>query len=315
MDRSKGTWAPFVPPGRKPLQPLPVSAAAVVAAAAAAPAASMEAAPDACATAPPPLSRAGPAAGGGAARPSFLAPPRAAAPQPAGASSAGQADASELFFSVGYCKRNDQKKRKNKTFLVRGSCVPANAAVTGCLRSCSPPLPQDGVVQIRGTTVTLFSSEGKKVTACMVKAGLGGLGDGSELCLGNWDVEVAGSIQPAAYYSGSAFLANAARALPAATAAPAAAPAAAAFKRVGSAAAPSGAAGPSMRGPPAPLHDPDSAEALVLCRANDPRFAPLDLPPARTAVVVDPYLSRRLRPHQREGLRFLWEATSGESSF
>jgi len=48
----------------------------------------------------------------------------------------------------------------------------------------------------------------------------------------------------------------------------------------------------------------------VLCTAADPRLLALKAV-SRTAVVVDPYLSRRLRPHQREGVAFLWEAVSG----
>ncbi|CAL8098883.1 unnamed protein product [Orchesella dallaii] len=62
------------------------------------------------------------------------------------------------------------------------------------------------------------------------------------------------------------------------------------------------------------LHDPDEPGALVL-------YEPPELPPGKISdtklenqevhVVVDPVLSKVLRPHQREGVKFLWECVSG----
>ena len=79
-------------------------------------------------------------------------------------------------------------------------------------------------MQVSGSTVTLFSSDGKKVTSAAVKGQLGGasrrvevahwlsrrcslpaIGDGAELCVGNWDVEVAQPLAREAYYNGTAF--------------------------------------------------------------------------------------------------------------
>jgi SNF2 family DNA or RNA helicase len=62
--------------------------------------------------------------------------------------------------------------------------------------------------------------------------------------------------------------------------------------------------------PAQPLHDPSAPNALVLSVAADARFKP---PAARAAVavVVDPALSARLRPHQREGVSFLYECVMG----
>jgi SNF2 family DNA or RNA helicase len=59
--------------------------------------------------------------------------------------------------------------------------------------------------------------------------------------------------------------------------------------------------------PAAPLHDPSAPGALVLSAAGDARFRP----PSAAAVVLDPLLSARLRPHQREGVVFLYEAVMG----
>ncbi|ODM96784.1 DNA repair and recombination protein RAD54-like [Orchesella cincta] len=62
------------------------------------------------------------------------------------------------------------------------------------------------------------------------------------------------------------------------------------------------------------LHDPDEPGALVL-------YEPPELPSGTISetqldsqevhVVVDPVLSKVLRPHQREGVKFLWECVSG----
>jgi DNA repair and recombination protein RAD54B len=62
--------------------------------------------------------------------------------------------------------------------------------------------------------------------------------------------------------------------------------------------------------PPAakPRHDPTAANALVLKRPDRDhlrRFNTRGMPVVD--VVVDPYLSKHLRPHQREGVAFLYE--------
>ncbi len=62
--------------------------------------------------------------------------------------------------------------------------------------------------------------------------------------------------------------------------------------------------------PAQPLHDPTAPNALVLSAAADARLPP----PARAAalaVVLDPSLAARLRPHQREGVSFLYECVMG----
>jgi DNA repair and recombination protein RAD54B len=88
------------------------------------------------------------------------------------------------------------------------------------------------------------------------------------------------------------------------------------------------AAGPAPPAAPPqaypPLHDPRAPAALVLNQAELDAWARRPAPPARaqqqqlqqqqrppTPVVLDPYLARRLQPHQRDGVRFLYEATMG----
>lgn len=48
-----------------------------------------------------------------------------------------------------------------------------------------------------------------------------------------------------------------------------------------------------------PLHDPEASDAVVLWRANCE-------PDREVSVVVDPLLGKKLRPHQVEGVRFLY---------
>jgi len=72
------------------------------------------------------------------------------------------------------------------------------------------------------------------------------------------------------------------------------------------------ATGPSQPRPPKPMFDPEAANALVLPRPPPGMARPLafkTLP--MVEVVVDPHLSRRLRPHQREGVAFLYRCLMG----
>ncbi|KAL3471451.1 SNF2 family N-terminal domain-containing protein [Aspergillus californicus] len=61
---------------------------------------------------------------------------------------------------------------------------------------------------------------------------------------------------------------------------------------------------------PTPRHDPNQAGALVLTR-------PSSVPKGKRIVdvVVDPILAKHLRPHQREGVNFMYECVMGMRSF
>ncbi|KAJ3339895.1 DNA repair and recombination protein rad54b [Gonapodya sp. JEL0774] len=67
---------------------------------------------------------------------------------------------------------------------------------------------------------------------------------------------------------------------------------------------------------PRPRHNPDAENALVMLRPSsahallhNPRHLPV------VAVVIDPVLSTHLRPHQREGVKFLYECVAGLRDF
>ena len=58
-----------------------------------------------------------------------------------------------------------------------------------------------------------------------------------------------------------------------------------------------------------PRHDPTAPEAFVLPRPKTvPGIKPID-------VVLDPQLSRYLRAHQKEGVKFLYECVMGMKDF
>ena len=60
-----------------------------------------------------------------------------------------------------------------------------------------------------------------------------------------------------------------------------------------------------------PLHDPNAPGALVLCTAAE--ALSLGKGARGVAVVVDPFLARKLRPHQRQGVRWMYRAIHGFS--
>lgn len=64
--------------------------------------------------------------------------------------------------------------------------------------------------------------------------------------------------------------------------------------------------------PKGPLHDPDAADAVVMkfpSKEHTKRFNTYNL--NVVPVVLDPILSRRMRPHQKEGVMFLYECVMG----
>lgn len=60
---------------------------------------------------------------------------------------------------------------------------------------------------------------------------------------------------------------------------------------------------------PVPRHDPSAEGALVMPRPKVPAGKKV------VDVVVDPFLTQHLRPHQREGVQFLYEAVMGMKEF
>lgn len=164
---------------------------------------------------------------------------------------------------------------------------------------------QDGVMTHTGKRLSLQDMEGKPITATNSKldaATSEPMGSGAELTgseyFSRYLVEIVNNIAALEVESGRIFLGGAALANggSGAPSAPVVLPSTTGkFKSVR-------AAGPHKPAakPPAPksIHNPDAEGALVLARNP-------------FAVVVDPVLCRFLRPHQREGVQFMYRCVMG----
>ena len=70
--------------------------------------------------------------------------------------------------------------------------------------------------------------------------------------------------------------------------------------------------GVKLSGPRRPLHDPTSPNALILFEPPPiTKHDSLKNPDYKVHVVVDPVLTNVLRPHQREGVKFMWDCVTG----
>ena len=196
------------------------------------------------------------------------APPTVAPPQP----STSAPTTSTSYYAVLYAKRSN-KKRISKSFM-------------------------DGFLEVKGDSgVTLFDAENKQIARSRLK-GMADAPEGATGELGGWEFEVGERVSPGAWNSGSVFMA-------AVGSAPVAAavrggggvpPPRLGFKAVGL----GGAAAPPPP-PPRPLHDPSAPGAIVI--NADAVASGRDA----VAVVLDPFLTRRLRPHQVDAVRFMWD--------
>ncbi|KAH0614040.1 uncharacterized protein H6S33_005926 [Morchella sextelata] len=163
----------------------------------------------------------------------------------------------------------------------------------------------DGILALSGGYATLQDSSGKDLGRTMMRAAPG-LGD--LVSLGGKDVEIDSVLSRADYLSGRPFL----------KAAPVKEESAASFQAVSAAGffgskfktplLGSTAVGNSHAKVPTPRHDPTAEGALVMPRPSGGGKNIVD-------VVVDPFVSAHLRPHQREGVQFLYEAVMGHKAF
>ncbi|KAG2448210.1 hypothetical protein HYH02_006795 [Chlamydomonas schloesseri] len=192
----------------------------------------------------------------------------------------------------------------------------------------------DGVmVTFEDGTAVLYDQDSKVITKGRYKAF--GKASASDLTfeLGNWHAEVDKQMSVEDFRSGACFLSTTCSTSAAAAAAPVVRkPTMSAFKPHvpaaggggaggGGSGRPAGAGGPSGSGRaaaaaagalPTGLHDPHAPGAVVLntvqWKGGSGKLR--DGRPV-TPVTVDPYLGRLLRPHQAEGVRFMYEAVMG----
>jgi len=237
-------------------------------------------------------------------------PPRAIGSNPAAPSSGGARPALAPRVTV------PVPLRPAATTVAAAATAPARP-VTGAAVECHSVLytkkgPKkrktfaDGVMTVTDGKMTLFDMDGKQVTQKRMRPNeFSKLGEGSEFELASFQVEVGARVSAEAYLSGRVFSASAgAASAQLADAVSKKENMATAFKSPATStttlALSSAMADPTQR---LPAHDPLAPNALVLCRGVEAH--------GTVDIVVDPGLTQHLRPHQREGVRFLFECVSG----
>ena len=180
----------------------------------------------------------------------------------------------KLYFSCLYAKRKSAKNRSSKSWV-------------------------DGIAINQHPTTTLLDMTGKIVA----KGKAGTCVEGTTMEIGNWEVEIQDSVSEESFLSGAALAGGSTAPPPAALRAPPAVRNAAPFRpAVGSVRALE-----KLPLEKQSLHDASKEGSIVLSSAG------VDLPEGRSnfTVVVDPFIGRHLRPHQRDGVRFMYECVVG----
>ncbi|XP_064802638.1 DNA repair and recombination protein RAD54B-like [Oncorhynchus masou masou] len=176
----------------------------------------------------------------------------------------------------------------------------------------------DAVLVTRGRTATLKDTEGKDIGkgSGYKVSELASLGEGETLMIGAKQVEVMGLISELDYNKGRCFLdVHVEKEGPKISAPPPSRrPASKPFCRptLLGGETDRGVAKPQEEGPCKPRHDPLAPGAIVMPRPSTNHqwaYNKAGLP--LVDVVVDPYLTTHLRPHQRDGLLFLYECVMG----
>ncbi|EDO39293.1 predicted protein [Nematostella vectensis] len=174
----------------------------------------------------------------------------------------------------------------------------------------------DGIIAVRGRSLSLKDLEGKEIAkgSGYKTAELQILQEGHTLCAGGKELEIMGSISSEDYLSGKCFQSTAS------VSSSIVAPLTAVSKSfVNPAKHKSSKTGPTKSAALSrmtPRHSIDAPNALALPRpsashqlANNKSVQPL------VDVVVDPHLGQHLRPHQRDGVLFLYECVMGLRNF
>jgi len=154
----------------------------------------------------------------------------------------------------------------------------------------------DGVLLVKGTSCLLFDEEGKEISksSAVGRSVTAGLVSGSTLTLAGKELEIDKEVPWAVYERGELFIHSRIR-----TAQAAAAPQPRTLKRI----AKTSALSSRPTHTPQPRNDEAAPGALVL--------EPGDPASGTVAVVLDQFLQKHLRAHQREGVKFMYECCTG----
>lgn len=180
------------------------------------------------------------------------------------------------YFAVLYTKRS---KKKHKSWL-------------------------DGYIIITNDRlVELLNEDGKKIASERYKP-LGGMREGNTLEIASWELEVQKEVDGDDYISGRLFVKPSTQDVISSVKQRAMLPTKrAAFKPL----RPKNDFSKATSTVNGPLHDPTAPNAYVLMEAagDESRGE------ATVSVVLDPFLAKRMRPHQREGVKFLYNCVQG----
>ncbi|KAL3144372.1 hypothetical protein ABBQ32_004125 [Trebouxia sp. C0010 RCD-2024] len=198
---------------------------------------------------------------------------------------------SAQYFSVLYTKRVANKK-KNKSY-------------------------SDGVLEVKqGNACTLFNEEGKVVSKSKVKEAWG-MPAGAELEMGNWELQVDATMDEQHFRLGQCFMQPAQNQLPVPSSTSLTAglsktsfrkPLVSASAVQNKAPATTEISIKQQAVKPVWLHNPHAEGAVVL---NQAQWQQAGEGGAVWPVVVDPHVGRHLRPHQSQGVQFLYECIMG----
>lgn len=158
----------------------------------------------------------------------------------------------------------------------------------------------DGILSIANVHCTIHDSSGKEIARGRLKTAEAAVGD--ILSVGGKECELESEIDRRTYLSGKTFLKTSKPSTPIISSPAVKSHGRAQFKNpllnntvlVSS----------SSTSVAQPRHDPTAPNALVLNKPRADKRAPAD---SFVDVVVDPYISQFLRPHQREGVSFMYD--------
>ena len=193
----------------------------------------------------------------------------------------------EYYYSVVWCKASNKKHKKWEG---------------------------DGILITCGKSATLKDMEGKQIakSSGYKSSDLSSMVDGSTLFIGGKEIEVQNTMDKSDYLSGSCFSDTVSTEKEQIVHVPVKKDVCLPFR------APSVGGLPQKALPPvivAPRHDPNKEGALVMPRPSTSTLWQSGQNKQIVDVVVDPFLSIHLRPHQREGVTFLYECVMGMRGF
>ncbi|KCV73105.1 hypothetical protein H696_00650 [Fonticula alba] len=171
----------------------------------------------------------------------------------------------------------------------------------------------DGFIEVSDAGVHLLDSQGASLGRAnqYPLSQLASLREGESLVLSRREIEIMAPVEASLFESGKCFLGVTSEAAAPARPTARAAPKLPSFRQVAAEGSPNDDALVASQ----PRHSPDAPGALVLPRPPEAHVAQHSRGVPVNDVVVDPHIGGQLRPHQREGVVFLYECVMGFRNF